>query len=380
MSSLYFDHNATTVMTPEVMNAVIETMQTQHGNPSSNHHFGRQSHELIQIARKKIADHIQAGNDEIFFTSGGSEANNWIIQGYAKAYPDASFFYNVSDHPCVTKPFEQLKANGFKVTEIKNNTDGALKFDWLDKLDPEGFNFISIMLCNNENGIIHNIKSVAEKLRNYKTIFHVDAVQGLGKIKINFKDMGVDAMTLSAHKIHGPQGIGALVLKNNIEIEPLILGGGQEYGLRSGTENLAAIIGFAEAVTFSKKNILDHQDRYQKMTATLEAKVEELGGITFCKNQMRLKNTAYFAFADIDGATLITALDKHGIAVASGSACSSNNKEPSHVLRAMSVSDDLAQGAIRISFGLNNDDDDLHFLCETLEQEINRLRQYAAII
>ena len=380
MSSLYFDHNATTAMTPEVMNAVIETMQTQHGNPSSNHHFGRQSHELIQIARKKIADNIQADIDEIFFTSGGSEANNWIVQGCAKAYPDASFFYNVSDHPCVTKPFEQLKANGFKVTEIHNNKDGTLKFDWLDKLDSDGFNFISIMLCNNENGIIHDIKSVVEKLRNYKTIFHVDAVQGLGKIEINFTDMGVDAMTISAHKIHGPQGIGALVLKNNIEIEPLILGGGQEYGLRSGTENLAAIIGFAEAVTFSKKNILDHQDRYQKMTATLEAKVEELGGIAFCKNQMRLKNTSYFAFADIDGATLITALDKHGIAVASGSACSSNNKEPSHVLRAMSVSDDLAQGAIRISFGLDNDEDDLHFLCEKLEQEINRLRQYAAVI
>ena len=380
MSSLYFDHNATTAMTPEVMNAVIETMQTQHGNPSSNHHFGRQSHELIQIARKKIADSIQAGIDEIFFTSGGSEANNWIIQGYAKAYPDASFFYNVSDHPCVTKPFEQLKANGFKVTPIKNNSDGSINFDWLEKLAPNGFNFISIMLCNNETGIIHDIQSIVEKLKNYQTLLHIDAIQGLGKIAINFKELGVDAMTLSAHKIHGPQGIGALVLKNNIEIEPLILGGGQEYGLRSGTENLAAIIGFAEAVTFSKKNILDHQDRYQKMRTILEAKVEELGGISFCRNQTRLKNTAYFAFADIDGATLITALDKHGIAVASGSACSSNNKEPSHVLRAMSVPEDLAQGAIRISFGLKNDEDDLQFLCETLEQEVKRLRQYAAII
>ena len=235
------------------------------------------------------------------------------------------------------------------------------------------------MMANNETGVIQNIAEIADWARENKIQFHTDAVQALGKIKVDFEALDIDAMTISSHKIYGPQGIAALIVNKKIDLFPYMQGGGQEKGLRSGTENIAAIIGFGKACERSSQNRVVFRENIDSLRLTLEKALIDLGAVIFCEKSHRLSNTTFFSFKNIDGSTLLTALDRKGFAIASGSACSSNSTEPSHVLLSMGVDLDLAQGALRVSLGVESTENEINDFMVTLKDEVNRLKQLTAV-
>ena len=378
MSSLYFDNNATTIVDPEVIQSMQECWGSQLGNPSSNHSFGRKAHRLVEEARIKVANAVGALPKEVFFTSSGSESNNWFVNGMAKVNPDAKFFYGATEHPCISKPMQQLQNIGIFSEVIPVKTSGEVDETFFKKLNNNDINIVSLMYVNNESGVIHDLKKIKENLGS-NVLLHSDAVQALGKIKLEFNDLNLDAMSISSHKVNGPQGIAALVIKNGLDIEPLIYGGGQESGLRSGTENIASIVGFGKACELAKEK-LKKTVHLKELRDFFEKNIKLLGGAIFAEASPRVSNTSFFGFPNIDGATLITALDKHGIGIASGSACSSNNKEPSHVLLAMGIEDQQAQSAVRLSLGDQNTKEDIVFLLEKIKLEVNRLLTYTSIL
>jgi len=296
----------------------------------------------------------------------------------AKVNPDAKFFYGATEHPCISKPMQQLQNIGIFSEVIPVKTSGEVDETFFKKLNKNDINIVSLMYVNNESGVIHDLKKIKENLGS-NVLLHSDAVQALGKIKLEFNDLNLDAMSISSHKVNGPQGIAALVIKNGLDIEPLIYGGGQESGLRSGTENIASIVGFGKACELAKEK-LKKTVHLKELRDFFEINIKLLGGAIFAEASPRVSNTSFFGFPNIDGATLITALDKHGIGIASGSACSSNNKEPSHVLLAMGIEDQQAQSAVRLSLGDQNTKEDIVFLLEKIKLEVNRLLTYTSIL
>ncbi len=378
MSSLYFDNNATTPLHTEVYGVMLDYLKTQFGNPSSNHSFGRKAHEIVEESRDLVARSIGALPQEIFFTSSGTESNNWFVSGISSVYPDAEFYYGATEHPCILKPMQKLKNNAMQVKKIPCLQNGDIDFTYLESINTNQINIISLMHVNNETGTITDLKKLRQLVGD-KAIIHSDAVQALGKINVNFHDLGIDFMTISSHKINGPQGIAALIIKNGIDIDPFILGGGQESGMRSGTENIAAIAGFAKACELINEKLQD-SFRQGALRDLFEEKISELGAVIFAQEVPRVKNTSFFGFPSIDGATLITALDKYGIGIASGSACSSNNKEPSHVLIEMGMDPMEAQSAVRLSLSTLNTEDDVLHLIEKIKYEVNRLSSFASIL
>ena len=378
MSSLYFDNNATTPLHSEVHRIMHDCLKTQFGNPSSNHSFGRKAHELVEESRDKVARSIGALPQEVFFTSSGTESNNWFVSGISSVYPDAHFYYGATEHPCILKPMQKLKNSGMHVKKIPCLPQGGIDFNFLESINTDQINIISLMHVNNETGAITDLKKI-RKLVGDKAIIHSDAVQALGKIDVNFHELGIDFMTISSHKINGPQGIAALIIKNGIDIDPFILGGGQESGMRSGTENIVAIAGFAKACELNSEKLQD-SSRQGALRDLFESKISELGAVIFAQAEPRIENTSFFGFPSIDGATLITALDKYGIGIASGSACSSNNKEPSHVLIEMGMDPMTAQSAVRLSLSTLNTQDDVLYLIDKIKYEVKRLTSFASIL
>lgn len=379
MSSLYFDNNATTMIDERVLEVMLPCMKSQMGNPSSNHSFGRDAKKLIDNARNQVAESVGAYPKEVFFTSSGTESNNWFVDGMSNIYPEGQFFYGATEHPCISKPMQNLKLHGVKVEKLRVKTNGVFDMNELNKLSKNEINILSLMLVNNESGVINDIANIREQLSDYNIIFHSDAVQALGKIPLDFHALGLDAMSISSHKINGPQGIAALVIKNGLDIDPLILGGGQEAGLRSGTENLASIVGFGMACELSQEK-LKNTEKLKENRNFFEVEIKSMGATIFSEDALRVDNTSFFGFEGIDGATMITALDKFGIGIASGSACSTNNKEASHVLTEMNVDPDLAQSAIRLSLNEKNTRNNILYLLEKIEHEKNRLKNYASLL
>ena len=379
MSQVFFDHNSTTALKTEVLEAMLPFMVDQHGNATSRHSFGRTSRAAVEHAREQVANAVNAHPTQILFTASGTESNNFAVHGICSNLDAGQILTSAVEHPCVSRPALALQTHGWQARSIKVNADCNLDLLHLHNLLAAPTNLVSVMLANNETGAIQDVAAISQLARQHKAYVHTDAVQGLGKIEVDFADLNVHAMTISSHKIGGPLGAGALVLDKRIDIQPLLYGGGQERGLRSGTENLPAIVGFGKACELAVKNLDIFAHHTQHLREALEVGLSKLGATIFGADTKRIANTSFFAFPNIDGETLVMALDRKGFAVASGSACSSDSDKPSHVLLAMGVDEELASGAIRVSFGLsNNIDQVLHFLV-ALEHELARLRGLTAM-
>jgi len=379
MSTVYFDHNSTSALKKEVLETMFPFMTSQHGNPTSRHVFGRNARDAVEIARVQIANAIGAQASQVIFTSSGTEANNFAVNGIASQLAHGQILTSAIEHPCVTRPALAMQARGWRAHGIHVNADCKLDMHHLHNMLAAPTNLVSVMLANNETGVLQDVAQIAELTREHKAYMHTDAVQALGKIPVSFEDLGVHAMTISSHKIGGPLGVGALVLDKRVDIYPLLHGGGQEKGLRSGTENVVAIVGFGAACELAIKNLSHFAKHTESLRKRLEAGLQEMKAMIFGINAKRLPNTSFFAFENIEGETLVTALDKAGFAVASGSACSSDSTEPSHVLLAMGIDPDVARGAVRVSFGVENTMSQVEAFLKSLAQEVNRLKQMTAI-
>lgn len=377
---IFLDNNSTTLIDPRVLDAMLPFMQHQYGNATSRHLFGRAARQALDQAREQVAEACGAHPSQVIFTASGTEANNFAISGMAGNNENAKqIAVSAIEHLAVTRPAFALRGNGYRVAVIAADHFGKVDPLSLDVALEKPTSLVSVMLANNETGVIQDIAALAEMAKAKGALFHTDAVQALGKIPLDFESLGVHAMTVSSHKINGPQGAGALVLDKRVDIKPLLHGGGQEKGLRSGTENVAAIVGFGAACALIKNELEARTTVTRQLRDGLNIGLQNLGATVFGDKAARLANTSFFAFNEIEGETLVMALDRKGFAVASGSACSSDSTEPSHVLMAMGVLPDLARGAVRVSFGANNTSDELNRFLAALQSEIERLRQLTAV-
>jgi len=380
---VYLDHNATTPMDSRVLEAMLPYLTQQYGNASSRHEYGRAARRAIDEARQRVAHAVGAHPTEVVFTSGGSEANNLFIKGAATLLPKGTVAISAIEHPCVREPAKQLVRAGWHLREIAVDAECRITsadFSAMLAEKPAAASLlVSVMLANNETGALQNIvdlaSELAERASTARAWLHTDAVQAFGRVPVDFRSLnaaGVHAMTLSAHKIGGPKGAGALILDKRLELQPLIAGGGHERGLRSGTENVAAIVGFGLAAELAVANQQTQATILRALRLELESGLSALGAHIFAMQADRLPNTSYFSFAGMDGETLVGRLDRAGFAVAAGAACSSASPMPSHVLLAMGIPSALARGAVRVSLGAGTTkqhiQDFLGVLKTTLEQ------------
>jgi cysteine desulfurase len=379
MSHVYFDHNATTQIDGRVLDAMLPWMRTQSGNPSSRHQFGRAAREAVAQAREQVARACGAQASQVVFTASGTEANNLAIKGLADYVPRGQILSSAVEHPCVTRSAMAMRALGHTSNSIPVNSDGKVDSAEMKAQLGQPTSLVSVMLANNDTGVLQDVAELAEIARAHGSLMHTDAVQALGKIALNFNDLNVHAMTVSSHKLHGPQGAAALILDKRVDIQPLLHGGGQERGLRSGTENVAAIVGFGLACELASQQLADYQSHTLSLRTQLEKGLASMNASIFGAQSTRLSNTSFFAMDGIEGETLVVALDRKGYAVASGSACSSDSTEPSAVLLAMGVQEELARGAVRVSLGTQNSSQQVAEFLQHLQQEILRLKQLSAM-
>ena len=379
---VYFDYNATTPLDPRVLEGMLPYLREQFGNASSRHEYGRAARKAIDEARQRVAYAVGAHPTEVIFTSGGSEANNLFIKGAAACLPAGTVAISAIEHPCVREPAKQLVRAGWRLREIAVDADCRVASADFSKAIDEKPSLVSVMLANNETGSVQDIAVLAEQTKPSRAWFHTDAVQALGKLRVSFRSLnaaGVHAMSLSAHKIGGPKGAGALVVDKRVELQPLIAGGGHERGLRSGTENVAAIVGFGLAAELATARLDERSAQLIVLRSELEAGLLAQGATLFAQHATRLPNTVYFALPALDGETLVGKLDRAGFAVAAGAACSGANPEPSHVLLAMGIAGELARGAVRISLGADNTTEQIRNFLETLKATIHQLKGLASI-
>ncbi|MBL8374604.1 cysteine desulfurase family protein [Accumulibacter sp.] len=379
---VYLDHNASTPADPAVVEAMLPHLSLQFGNASSRHEYGRAARRAIDEARNQVAAAVGAHASEVVFTSGGSEANNLLIKGAAGRLKPGLLAVSAIEHPCVIKPAEQLCKYGWTLARLTVDADGRIDAENFEAVMTARPKIVSVMLANNETGVLQDVESLAERSRSTGAWFHTDAVQAIGKLPVDFRRLnaaGVHALTLSAHKIGGPKGAAALVLDKRLDLEPLIAGGGQERGLRSGTENVAAIVGFGVACELAVQRRDALAQHLLQLRQQVECGLLGLGAVLFGQVAERLPNTVYFAIPEIDGETLVGHLDRAGYAVASGAACSSANPEPSHVLRAMGVAPDLARGAVRISLGRGNSEAQVAAFLASVQATVTRLQRLTAM-
>lgn len=378
----YLDHNATTPLDPAVLEAMLPWLKAQCGNASSRHEYGRAARQAVDRARQQVAAAVGAHPTEVVFTSGGSEANNLFVKGAAACVKPGTLAVSAIEHPCVIKPAEQLARQGWTLRRIGVDEQGSIDVaDYAEALLGKP-RLLSVMLANNETGVVQDVASLAAAAKVAGGWFHSDAVQALGKLAVDFRALnaaGVHALTVSAHKIGGPKGAAALVLDKRVELQPLIAGGGHERGLRSGTENVPAIVGFGLAAELAAARLAELPARLAVLRQRLEVGLTELGATVFGQASERLSNTSYFAFPNLDGETLVGKLDREGFAVASGAACSSANPEPSHVLRAMGVAPEVARGAVRVSLGTGNTEAQIDAFIHALQATVGRLQGLTAI-
>lgn len=364
---VYLDHNATTRTDPRVVDAMLPYLQGPYGNPSSLHRYGRMARDAVEQARVQVARLVNAQPQEILWTSGGTESNNLALKGALAGQRPGKLLYGATDHPAVMEGAESLKASGWQVEPIAVSLRGEVRWELL-AAQVTGARLLSCMRANNETGVLQDVTRIAGLAHAVGALMHVDAVQAAGKIAVNFADLDCDLMSLSSHKIYGPKGIGALVVRAGTELHPLHHGGPQERGLRGGTENVAAIAGFGAAAELALQELDSRAARAGALRDQLEAGLRALKAITiFGDGAERLPNTVQFALSGYDGEALLMQLDRKGFAVSSGSACASGNHEPSHVLMAMGYSRELALGAIRVSLGQGNSEAEITQFLEALK-------------
>ena len=372
--TLYLDYNASTPLDERVLSAMTDCLAGMPGNPSSTHQFGRVVRAQLDRAREQVASLVGVHASQVIFTSGGTEANNLALHAVTAGYAPTSIAVSAVEHPSVLEPARALRASGWQLNEI--DVDGQCRVlpEHLKETLKSDTRLVSVMAANNETGVIQPVAQLADLARAAGAVFHTDAIQAAGKLPLDFAASGVQLMSLSAHKLYGPKGVGALVVDKALELAPLQLGGGQEYGLRAGTENIAAIVGFGVAAELAVEGLQSRAAQMAALRDRAQAGLQRYPQVTvFAATAERLPNTLQLAVAGLDGETLLMQLDKAGIAVSSGSACSSGKTEPSHVLMAMGVEAGLARGAIRISLGRETTDADIDTLLAAFAQQMKWL-------
>ena len=394
MTYAYFDHNATTPVDDAVFEAMLPYFRKEFGNASSRHELGAAARRAVNQAREQVANAVGTHPSQVIFTSGGSEANNLFIQGAAGYLKPGRILVSSVEHPCVMRPAQEMARNAYAKWELRR-----LAVDHLGRVDlgdvdsamleqqagQKQSSLVSVMLANNETGVIQDVPTIADRARARGAWVHTDAVQAFGKIPVDFASLKVHAMTLSAHKIYGPKGAAALIIDKRLLLKPLIYGGGHENGLRSGTENVPAIVGFGIACELARKRVdetnrvEDTGTRLLAMRQRLEQGLIEMGAVIFGAGAQRLPNTCYFALPGIEGDTLVVRLDKAGFAVASGAACSSVNPGRSHVLEAMGVDPMLTRCAVRVSLGSSNSMAQVENFLKALDKVTEELRRMSMV-
>jgi len=379
MEHVYLDHNATTPVDDRVLEAMLPYLRGRYGNASSRHELGTVARKAVNVSREQVAALVNVQPSQVIFVSGGTEANNMFVKGSAGYLKPTQIAVSAIEHPCVAKPAQDLARQGWKLRKLAVTGDGEVDLADVDEALKEPTGVVSVMLANNETGVIQDVAAVAERVRRAKAWMHTDAVQALGKVPVDFQALGVHAMTISAHKIYGPKGAGALVVDKRLQLRPIIHGGGHEQGLRSGTENVPAIVGFGAACEIAAGRMQEIAKRQIAMRDRFERGLNELGAVIFGEDVPRIPNTSYFALKGVMGETLVIELDRAGYAVAPGAACSSANPEPSATLLAMDVDPELARGAVRFSLGAGNTLQQVEDFLRALKAVVSRLRSLTAM-
>lgn len=380
---VYADNAATTKVAQEVLDVMIPLYQEQYGNPSSIYSKGRDARNILDNARENIASHFGAKPGEILFTSGGSESDNWAIKGaaYAQAKRGKKHIITTKfEHHAVLHTVEKLEKEGFEVTYLDVNENGIVKCEDVEKALRDDTALVTIMYANNEIGTIAPISEIGALCRSKKVIFHTDAVQAVGHIKIDVKEQNIDMLSVSAHKIYGPKGVGLLYVRTGVRIDNLIDGGAQERGRRAGTENIAAIAGFSKALDLAYED-LDRKNA--KIRAMSDRLIENILKIDRSRlngdRENRLAGNTNFCFEGIEGESLLLLLDMKGICASSGSACTSGSLDPSHVLLAIGLPHEIAHGSLRLSIDENTTDEDIDYIIESVPPIVERLREMSPL-
>ncbi|MBI4660328.1 MAG: cysteine desulfurase NifS [Verrucomicrobia bacterium] len=373
----YFDNNATTRVAPEVIEAMTPFLTEYWGNPSSAYGFGHRTAKHIEEARHKVAALIHAEPREIIFTSCGTESNNAAISSCLQMNPDKRHVVTtVVEHSANIKFCKLLQKQGYDVTFLPVEADGLLDLHLLQKSIRADTAVVSVMWANNETGVLFPIEEIAAICRSHGVLCHTDAVQVPGKLAIDVRSLGVDLLSLSAHKLHAPKGIGLLYVKRRTKFQPYIVGGGQERGKRGGTENVAGIVAFGRAAEFVMERISEENSRVRRLRDRLENSILAAIPRTIRNGAIepRLPNTSNLAFEGVEAEAILVLLDQLGICASSGSACTTGSLDPSHVLTAMGLSSSRARGCVRFSLGIYNTEEDVDYLLEHLPGVIQRLR------
>jgi len=384
---VYLDNASTTRLHDKVIEAMMPYMSIKYGNPSSLHSLGREAKRALDDARESIKNAINLNaNAKVVFTASATEANNLALKGiaYALKGKGKSIIVSSIEHESILEPCKALEHEGFKVTYIPVDSNAIVSIDAIEHALRENRDtiLVSVMLANNEVGSIQPLKYIAEIAHRYNALVHTDAAQALGKIALDAKSLCVDLITLSAHKLYGPKGIGALCINSNIPLEPIVHGGGHEYGLRSGTQNIPAVVGFSKVAEMSREFVDVYSSRVKALRDKLERAVLESIKYTRLNSTAkdRLPNTTNISFLGINGEDLIIKLDEHGICASTGSACSTLKKKESHVLRAMNLSKDARNGSLRLTLGIYNEEHEIDYTVSVLEKVVNELRKISPIL
>ncbi len=383
MNKIYLDNAATTPISSEVLNEMMPYFTSMYGNPSAVHSFGREAKHALDVARERVARGIGCDPSEIYFTSGSTEANNWALYGIATANRAKGRHIITSkiEHPSVLNMCKHLEDEGFRVTYLDVDNYGFVKLDQLiHHLDSDTI-LVSIMSANNEVGTIQNLQAIANIVAEKGIIFHTDATQAVGSININVHDMGIDALSLSGHKINGPKGVGALYVRKGVKINPFMLGGEQEYGLRAGTSNVPAIVGLGKAVEIATRDIVTNNKKVRQLRDYFVAQINKNIDLCYLNGHpvQRLPNNVNISFGMVDGESVMMLLDLQGIAVSTGSACSVGSVKQSGVLKAMGLSKDLVQSAVRFTLSKTTTKEELDIVVNELIKIVQKLRQISPI-
>lgn len=382
---VYVDHAATSPLHPEVLDAMLPYLQTNYGNPSSIHQRGRQARQGLDQARAQIAAALAVKEQTLVFTSGGTEADNMAILGYALEHVDKGKHIITSqiEHHAVLHACKELEERGFDVTYVKVDEYGRVNPKDIEAALRDDTILVTIMYGNNEVGTVQPIAEIGELLKDHQAVFHTDAVQACGALEVKITELPVDMLSISAHKLNGPKGIGLLYIKNGLTLRPLLYGGEQERKRRAGTENVASIVGFAKALQLSNASIKERRDKYQRFTHTLlDTWTEKQVDFYVNGHQTeRLPHIVNVSFRGVNLESLLMNLDMAGISASSGSACTAGSVEPSHVLVAMfGENSERSQAAVRFSFGFDNTEDQIKYVAEETAKIVNRLKQQQEFI
>ena len=379
MENVYFDNAATTRLDEDVLKEMMPYLTNKYGNASSIYILGRESRKAVEDAREKIAEEINAEPEEIYFTAGGSESDNTILRGIAYSYKEKGNHIITSkiEHPAILETCKQLEKEGFEISYVGVDKNGIINLEELENLIKENTILISIMFANNEIGTIQPVEEIGKIAKRHNIIFHTDAVQAVGSVKIDVKQMDIASLSMSAHKFYGPKGIGALYVKKGIRFQKLINGGHQEKNKRAGTENVPAIVGMGKAIELAYEHLDEHTDRIKELRDyyidEIQKRIPDI--IVNGDIERRLPGNANISFKNVDGEAMLLNLDLKGICASAGSACSSGSLEASHVLLAIGVPADVAHSSLRVSIGKYNTKEEVDYLIDNLVEIVKSCKK-----